>query len=70
MGRFLDFMEHPMSKKTRHADNSKRQQPVQQQRAQAALQQTLASKQAKAGEGSQPGNEPQRGSSGTRDRKG
>jgi hypothetical protein len=27
-----------MSKRTRHADNSKRQQPVQQQRAQAALQ--------------------------------
>ena len=25
----------PMSKRTRHADNSKRQQPVQQQRAQA-----------------------------------
>ena len=34
-----------MSKRTRHADNSKRQQPVQQQRAEAAR---LTSSQAKA----------------------
>lgn len=42
-----------MSKRTRHADNSKRQQPVQQQRAEAArlaLSQTKAAKR----------NEPQR----------
>ncbi|AEG91167.1 hypothetical protein [Ramlibacter tataouinensis] len=36
-----------MSKRTRHADNSKRQQPIQQQRAQAAASQAGASKQAK-----------------------
>jgi hypothetical protein len=30
--------DHHMSKRTRHADNSKRQQPIQQQRAQAARQ--------------------------------
>lgn len=39
-----------MSKKTRHADNSKRQQPVQQQRAQAALRQAGAARQGKATE--------------------
>lgn len=66
IGRFLNSMEHPMSKKTRHADNSKRQQPVQQQRAQAATKQSLASKQSKAAEG----NGSQRESSGTKDRKG
>jgi hypothetical protein len=38
-----------MSKRTRHADNSKRQQPVQQQRAEAARQ---ASGQPKAGKAS------------------
>jgi hypothetical protein len=34
----------PMSKRSRHADNSKRQQPVQQQRAQAAQQTGSAKK--------------------------
>jgi hypothetical protein len=38
-----------MSKRTRHADNSKRQQPVQQQRAQAA-QQTLNQRKVRTGE--------------------
>lgn len=33
-----------MSKRTRHADNSKRQQPVQQQRAEAARQATSQTK--------------------------
>lgn len=35
-----------MSKRSRHADNSKRQQPVQQQRAEAARQAVSASKNA------------------------
>jgi hypothetical protein len=39
-----------MSKRTRHADNSKRQQPVQQQRAQAAQQIAGQKKLGKAGE--------------------
>jgi hypothetical protein len=38
-----------MSKRTRHADNSKRQQPVQQQRAQAA-QAALAQKKSNGSE--------------------
>jgi hypothetical protein len=33
-----------MSKRTRHADNSKRQQPIQQQRAEAARQATSQNK--------------------------
>ncbi|WP_167772469.1 hypothetical protein [Ramlibacter henchirensis] len=39
-----------MSKRTRYGDNSKRQQPVQQQRAEAARQAINQSKQAKSGE--------------------
>ncbi|HZY17838.1 MAG TPA: hypothetical protein VFE82_05110 [Ramlibacter sp.] len=45
-----------MSKRTRYADNSKRQQPVQQQRAEAARQATGQSKAAK-GHGQQPARE-------------
>lgn len=37
-----------MSKRSRRSDNSKRQQPVQQQRAQAALNTLIASKQGKS----------------------
>lgn len=37
-----------MSKRTRHKDNSKRQQPVQQQRAEAARQAILQAKMSKA----------------------
>ena len=39
-----------MSKRTRHADNSKRQQPVQQQRAQAAQQALGQKRTAKTGD--------------------
>ena len=39
-----------MSKRTRNKDNSKRQQPVQQQRAEAARQALLQAKAIKAGE--------------------
>jgi hypothetical protein len=48
--------EQTMSKRTRYADNSKRQQPVQQQRAEAARQATGQSKAAK-GHGQQPARE-------------
>lgn len=43
-----------MSKRTRHADNSKRQQPVQQQRAQAARQATSQNKAGKRSDESSP----------------
>lgn len=43
-----------MSKRTRHADNSKRQQPVQQQRAEAARQAIAQSKSAKRSDQPQP----------------
>lgn len=43
-----------MSKRTRHADNSKRQQPVQQQRAEAARQAVSQSKAAKRSDQQQP----------------
>ena len=43
-----------MSKKTRHADNSKRQQPVQQQRAQAAAQATAGKAAKDAGRRADP----------------
>ena len=43
-----------MSKRTRYADNSKRQQPVQQQRAQAALQVAGQKKTAKLGDQQAP----------------
>lgn len=46
-----------MSKRTRHADNSKRLQPVQQQRAQAALQASSLKKAAKLGDERQPAQE-------------
>ena len=53
-----------MSKRTRHADNSKRQQPVQQQRAEAARQATSQNKAGKRSDQQQPqersGNEPGR----------
>ena len=53
-----------MSKRTRHADNSKRQQPVQQQRAEAARQASGQNKADKRSEQQQPqersGNEPRR----------
>jgi hypothetical protein len=39
-----------MSKRTRYADNSKRRQPVQQQRLQAALQTSIVKKAAKLGD--------------------
>ena len=43
-----------MSKRTRYADNSKRQQPVQQQRAEAARQATSTNKQGKRSDQQQP----------------
>ena len=43
-----------MSKRTRHAHNSKRQQPVQQQRAEAARQALGQAKASKRGERQQP----------------
>lgn len=43
-----------MSKSTRHADNSKRRQPVQQQRAEAARQATSQNKVGKRSDGQQP----------------
>ena len=43
-----------MSKRTRHADNSKRQQPVQQQRAQAARQASGQNKAVKRSDQQQP----------------
>lgn len=43
-----------MSKRTRHADNSKRQQPVQQQRAEAARLASSQSKSAKRSEQPSP----------------
>lgn len=53
-----------MSKRTRHADNSKRQQPIQQQRAEAARQTTSQNKVGKRSDQQQPqersGNEPDR----------
>ncbi len=47
-----------MSKRTRYADNSKRRQPVQQQRAQAALQAGSQKKTAKVSEGQEPPERP------------
>lgn len=43
-----------MSKRTRHADNSKRQQPVQQQRAEAARLATSQNKLGKRSDQQQP----------------
>lgn len=42
-----------MSKRTRHSDNSKRKQPIQQQRAQAAQQVTNQKKAARSGDSQQ-----------------
>jgi hypothetical protein len=46
--------DDPMSKRTRHADNSKRQQPVQQQRAEAARQASSQNKVGKRSDQQQP----------------
>jgi len=51
-----------MSKRTRHADNSKRPQPVQQQRAEAARNANNPGKNSSRGEQQPPQDRRQRGS--------
>jgi hypothetical protein len=62
--RGFNFDRHTMSKRTRHADNSKRQQPIQQQRAEAARQATSQNKVGRRSDQQRPqeraGDEPRR----------